>query len=70
MKSFDPARTLEIPPLDAVASRRFRCFTLPIAQSGRLLKLLAREGVTAASVLPGYDGVVEAVRERELWIDR
>jgi FRG domain len=32
-----------------------------------LLLLLAQEGVTGASMFPGTDGVVRAMRERDLW---
>jgi hypothetical protein len=41
--------------------------TLPKTEAPALLKILADEGVSAASVFPGYDGVAEAVFERGLW---
>lgn len=37
--------------------------TLPLAESLDLLRLLAKENVTAASVFPSYDGVVRAINE-------
>jgi len=41
-----------------------RCFTLDRAHAPQLLGLLSQEGVTAASVFPGYEGVVQALKER------
>jgi hypothetical protein len=40
---------------------------LPASESGRLLRLLARHGITAATMFPGYDGVVRALDERTFW---
>jgi len=40
---------------------------LPIEESPRLLRLLAFQGVDAAAIFPGFDGVVSALRERRLW---
>lgn len=40
---------------------------LPVSESGKLLRLLAYEGITGASMFPGADGVVKAMRERVLW---
>lgn len=45
-------------------------FVLPITQAGTLLYLLAKEGVDSASLFPGYDGVVRALRERRFWNPR
>ena len=42
-------------------------FTLPVDESGKLLWLLAKEGVTAASIFPGYGGVAQAIKEQLLW---
>lgn len=42
-------------------------FVLPITESGKLLYLLAKEGLDSASLFPGYDGVVKALFERRLW---
>jgi hypothetical protein len=44
-------------------------FTLPHGEVGKLLRLLSYEGVTGASMFPGPDGVVRAMRERALWDD-
>lgn len=40
---------------------------LPSSEAGRLLALLARHNITAATMFPGYDGVVRALAERALW---
>lgn len=42
-------------------------FTLPIEEAPKLLRLLALEGINAASLFPGYGGVVRALREETLW---
>jgi hypothetical protein len=44
-------------------------FLLPVEEAPALLTLLARDGVTAAEVFPGYGGVVQALKERNLWVD-
>jgi hypothetical protein len=36
---------------------------LPIALAKQLMWLLAKEGVTAASMFPGYAGVVQCLEE-------
>jgi hypothetical protein len=41
-------------------------FTLPIAETPNLLRLLGRQGYSAARLFPGYDGVVRELRERRL----
>jgi hypothetical protein len=40
---------------------------LPVEEAPRLLRLLAFQGVDAAAIFPGFDGVVAALRERRLW---
>jgi hypothetical protein len=40
---------------------------LPVEEAPRLLRLLAFQGVDAATVFPGFDGVVKALDERRLW---
>jgi hypothetical protein len=44
--------------------------TLSVEQAPRLLRLLAYDGITGASMYPGTDGVVRAMRERSLWDKR
>ena len=44
-------------------------FLLPVEEAPALLTLLAREGITAAEIFPGYGGVVQALKERNLWVD-
>lgn len=46
---------------------RLRRTILPVAAAARLLHLLADDGVTGASLFPGADGVVRAIKERLLW---
>jgi hypothetical protein len=41
--------------------------SLDRSQAPRLLRLLADEGVTGATVFPGYEGVVKAMREEGWW---
>ena len=41
-------------------------FTVPAGEARRLLWLLAKEGVTAATLFPGYDGAAKALAERRL----
>jgi len=59
----DPLDTLPFePPLD------FFHFTLPVAQAPRLLRLLALDGICASTLFPGYNGVVDALKEQSyLW---
>lgn len=40
---------------------------LPVSESGRLLRMLADEWVSAMHLYPGLDGVVRGLRERALW---
>lgn len=41
--------------------------TLPGRWAGEVLRLLAKEGVHAGSLFPDFNGVIEAIRERDLW---
>jgi len=41
--------------------------TLPKSEAPKLLGILADEGVSAASVFPGYGGVAESIFEQSLW---
>jgi hypothetical protein len=42
-------------------------FRLPVGEAPRLLRLLAHAGADAASVHPGYDGVIGSLKERRYW---
>jgi FRG domain len=42
-------------------------FVLPTSQAKDTLRLLSLEGVSAARLYPGYDGVVGGLKERPLW---
>ena len=44
-----------------------RRFTLPGEKAHDLLWLLKREGVSASSVWPGYQGVADELKETFLW---
>jgi len=44
-------------------------FVLPGFECRPAMALLARFGVTAASLFPGYEGVVSSMREEQLWSD-
>lgn len=41
--------------------------TLPVTAAPRLLRLLAKEGVDASTMFPGFQGVAQAMKERRLW---
>ena len=41
-------------------------FTLPASKAARLLWLIAKEGITAATLFPGYGGAARAVKEKRL----
>jgi hypothetical protein len=67
-----PKDPVDRSPLDVLSSRlkppfRLLHFTLPVNESPKLLRLLALEGVNAASLFPGYGGVIRALREETLW---
>jgi hypothetical protein len=42
-------------------------FTLPSGEAAKLLRLLQREGIDAATLYPGYQGVADALEERSHW---
>lgn len=44
--------------------------TLPHSETAKLLRLLALDGVSAASIYPGYAGVISSLRERASWSRR
>ena len=45
-------------------------FTVPALEGRSILRILAMYGVTAATLFPGYSGVVSAMREEEFWENR
>jgi len=40
---------------------------LPCSEAGKLLRLLNQEGISSATLFPGYQGVAESLKEREYW---
>jgi len=44
-----------------------RCLSVPAAYAPELLRRLSYEGVTGATMFPGHDGVVRALREQAQW---
>lgn len=60
---------LERRPFDEIAKEiegaTFYKFTLPVAEAGKLLRLLSLEGVTGATMFPNYDGVVKTITETQ-----
>ncbi len=44
-----------------------RRITVPQSEAAKLLRLVAHEGVTGATMFPGYEGVIRALREDGLW---
>lgn len=63
--SFDVEKALDSDP--RTVRPGFRRATAPARLAPELLRLLSYEGVTAASMLPGLDGVAEAFWEEHLW---
>ena len=45
----------------------FYHITLPLCESRRLLRILAKHGVTGARLCPGFRGVVQALLEQSRW---
>ena len=58
--------SIEKNPMEKTAPIMFR-FTLPVSEYGNLLWLTAKEGINAARLFPGYDGVVKSMKERLYW---
>jgi hypothetical protein len=69
-----PLGTTNCEPLDARVRAQegsddaFTKFTLPTREAAELLRLLARDGVSATFLFPGYEGAVRAVEEQRLYI--
>jgi hypothetical protein len=51
----------------SIAGDKVFRFTLPIKEADELLRLLAKENVTAAALFPGWDGVIRALNESRYW---
>jgi hypothetical protein len=75
-QKIDPEALVDRRPWDALLRESFTFMEkgpiltqlrLPVAEAPRLLRLLAIEGVDAATVFPGFDGVVSAISERRFW---
>ena len=74
---FDPQAVPDDTPLDVHLARnqldkswtklQLFHFTLPSSEAPSLLRLLAKEGVTGATLFPGYDGAAKAVHEERYW---
>ena len=68
----EAAEPVDRRPLDAIVAERPSAqvllhFTLPIDESPVLLRLLAKEGVSGASLFPGYAGVAAGMHEERYW---
>jgi hypothetical protein len=55
------------PEYQHLAQPVFWKFLLPKMKAGRLLRLLAMEGIHAATLFPGFGGVAQYLKERRLW---
>lgn len=44
--------------------------TLPVPESKKLLRLLNREHINSATIYPGYQGIANSLKEKELWDKR
>jgi hypothetical protein len=55
------------PHADSVPAPKLLRFTLPVGEAGKLLRILASDGVHGASMFPGADGIVRAMREEAQW---
>jgi len=75
-KAIDPNAAVDRRPWDTLLAESFTFMEgggiltqvrLPIEEAPRLLRLLAFQGVNAATVFPGFDGVVVALSERKYW---
>lgn len=54
-------------PLDEVVPERLKHFTLLGSEAGKLLFNLAKMNISAATMFPGYAGVVKGLKEEEYW---
>jgi FRG domain-containing protein len=63
-------RPLDVVIDDGNSSQLMLHFTLPVDQAPVLLRLLAKEHVSAASLFPGFAGAAAALAERRYWRTR
>jgi hypothetical protein len=65
----DPSIEGYVADLDAkgIATPMLHRVTLPVTEAGKLLRLLSNDGINGASMFPGADGVVRAMREQAQW---
>jgi hypothetical protein len=68
----EPTEPVDRRPLDVIVAERHSAqvlihFTLPINEAPVLLRLLAKEGVSGATLFPGYAGVVAGMQEERFW---
>lgn len=54
-------------PLDTIEDARLMKFMLPGSEAKQLLSLLSFDGVSAATIFPGYGGVVESLKDAAQW---
>jgi hypothetical protein len=71
--SYEPKEAVEVQPIEmrfkdekADKNPLFKV-VLPSTEAMRLLGLLARHSISAATMFPGYDGAAKAVSEKALW---
>jgi hypothetical protein len=74
--TLDPSAPVDDMPIDQVLAqtiawmkqdRLLHELRLPIEQAPRLLRLLAKESITGATLFPGFDGVIKALGEMQDW---
>jgi hypothetical protein len=73
--AIDPNEAVDRRPLDLILRERPSAqvllqFTLPVTEAPKLLRLLAKEGVSGASLFPGFAGVAAALQEERFWRTR
>jgi hypothetical protein len=66
-ESFDDAlQNAHVEAMDDYEKALYK-FVLPATEAANLLRRLAKHGATGATLFPGFDGVVRAMREEDLW---
>jgi hypothetical protein len=71
-QEINPEGLVDRRPLDKVLQAslsviEFHVFKLPVTEAPKLLRLLAKEGVSGAMLFPGYGGVATGLKEQQLW---